>query len=242
MKRSFEFMAIVLAVFLIAQPMVAFGASNVRMVPSGNVSILDNGKEVEQFQSEMPLPQGMLMACNGSCVIQIQNIQLVAQDKAVFALMDGDARWDLTVKSGRIDFAFRADASPVAFRTPHDLILTQRIIIPAGTEAVVRGYINVTADKTELAVEQGALQVSSRNGTQVIEPGSSIVLAQAQVPSPPQPQEDNRPKGGYIPPGSGGTGISTTTWVVGGLAAAGVVAGVAVAATQLSGSNPVSPE
>ncbi len=241
MRKLFEFAAILLVALLIGQPVVAFAASSARLVPSGQVSVLDNGKEVDQFHSEMPLPQGILMACNGSCVVQIQNIQLVAQDKAVFALADDDARWDLTAKSGRIDFAFRSNAKLVSFRTPHDVIQTERIVVSASSEGMVRGYLNVTADKTELTVEQGALQVSTRNGTQTIEPGKSIVLAQAQVPPP---VTDKKKVGADLPAGGGGGGgggLSTAAWVGIGVGAAGIAAGAAVLATS-GGGNPVSPE
>ena len=132
------------------------------------------------------------MACNGSCVVQIQNIQLVAQDKAVFALADNDARWDLTAKSGRIDFAFRSNAKLVSFRTPHDVIQTERIVVSAASEGMVRGYLNVTADKTELTVEQGALQVSTRNGTQTIEPGQVDRIGPGPGSSPRNRQEKGR--------------------------------------------------
>ncbi len=133
MKRISRTLVLVLAMLMVLQPVLSLAGTGARVIPQGKISILEEGKEVTQFQSELPLPEGTMMLCNGSCVVQTQNLQLVAQDRAVFALAEGKARWDLTVKSGQVDFAMRPDAKPVSFHTPHDTIQTERAIVPASS-------------------------------------------------------------------------------------------------------------
>lgn len=236
MKKISEFLAIVLVAALVAQPMVAMAGSPNRLVPTGNVSVLANGKEVNRFKSEMPLPEGLLMACSGSCLVQTQGLQLVAQDQAVFALTDGEKNYDMTVKSGRVDFAIRAEAKPVAFHTPQDLIRAEQAIVPAGTNGLVRGYVTVSDTGTELNVQEGALQVVSQNGTQTVKPGQPmIILAQAQM-NGEKDKKDKKAAGAVVAGGgaagaaAGGGGLSTTAMVIGGVMAAGIAGGVAAAA------------
>jgi hypothetical protein len=127
--------------------MLALAASPARLIPAGTVSVLENGKEVNRFKSEMPMPQGLTMAVNGKCIIQSQSLQLVAQDEAVFALTEAESRYDLTVKSGRVDFAMRSEQNPFP-SYPHDLIRAERAIVPAAA-MVGEGFITVTKDGTD---------------------------------------------------------------------------------------------
>ena len=166
MKRISRTLVLVLAMLMVLQPVLSLAGTGARVIPQGKISILEEGKEVTQFQSELPLPEGTMMLCNGSCVVQTQNLQLVAQDRAVFALAEGKARWDLTVKSGQVDFAMRPDAKPVSFHTPHDTIQTERAIVPASSGSMVRGSIKVSETESVMSVQEGALQVMSPDGTQ----------------------------------------------------------------------------
>lgn len=245
MKTRVEIVALLLVGCLVAQPMAGYAGASARLVPSGKVSVMDKGKEVNQFRSEMPLPQGILMACNGSCVVQAQNVQVVVHDKAVFALVDDSSQWDLTVNAGRVDFALRAEGKPISFHTPHDLIETQQMIIPAGSEGVLRGHVTVTEKTTELAVDAGAMQVLTRNGVELVEQGHTIVLAQAQMTAPPEEKGNDDPPadtaGGV--PSSGSSAVATrddTPILIGGIVF-GILGGAVYLATR-TGGKPVSPE
>ena len=147
----------------------------------------------------MPLPQGSMLACEGKCLVQTQGLQLVARDKAIFALSEAQTKWDLAVKSGSIDFAISANAKQLAFHTAQDLIEVQEAIIPASSDGLVRGTIVVTENQAKLTVHQGALRVASHDGEQLIESGQFITLAQAKMaPNAPPPKEGDGP-----PPGGG---------------------------------------
>jgi hypothetical protein len=238
-----------LAMFLVAQPVLSWAGTGSRIIPLGKVSLLQDGREVNQFHSEMPLPEGSLMLCKGSCMVQTQGIQLVAADSAVFAMAESAVRWDLTVKSGQVDFAIRTGAKPISFHTPHDSIQAERAIVPASGAGMARGSLMVTETESVLTLQEGALQVMSPDGTQLLQPGQAIRLAQTQT-TPPQTKEkeEKKDKGGAVVAGAGagGTtplygGLSATTWTIIGVGvAAGIAAGVAVGASGGSDSGPVS--
>lgn len=249
MKGFGRFLVLLLAALLVAQPMLAVAGSPVRIIPTGNVSVLDNGKEVNRFKSEMPLPEGTLMVCNGNCLVQSRNLQLVAQDQAVFALAEAKDRWDLTVKDGRIDFAMGADAKSVAFHTPQDLVRTERVIVPASGNGLVRGYVQVSDQGTQLSVQEGTLQVSGNKGVQTIEAGKSITLAQATMG--PAVERDTGSKGkteikgtaGYYVPGLGCVSGATaaTLAVIGAGAGAGIGYGIYTLVEDDDDHHDVSP-
>jgi hypothetical protein len=229
MKRMSRTVVTILALLLVVQPVFSWAGPGARVIPQGNVSLLEEGKEVGQFRSELPLPEGTLMLCNGNCLVQTQNLQLVARDQAVFALAETKERWDLTVKSGQLDFAMRPEAKPISFHTPHDTLQTQGAIVPASGTAMVRGSIKVTENESVLTMQEGTLQVMSPDGTVLVQPGQGLRLAQAQ----------GTPKAATASAGAGG-GTSTLAWVGAavGVAAIGTVAGVV--GTSGGGTTTVS--
>ena len=238
MKKFCKSFVVVLAALLVAQPMLAAAASSARIIPTGNVSLLADGKEMSQFRSEMPLPQGALMACNGNALVQTQNLQLVAVDKTVFALAESQKQWDLTVKSGQVDFAISAQAKPMAFHTPHDSIQAEQAIVPAGSDGLVRGSLSVAENGTELTIQEGALQVMTSEGQQLVQAGHSVVLAQAKVGNAGKVAAAGTAAtaAGAGVAAAGGSGISSTT----ALAAGGVVAaGIAAGAIGATSSGPI---
>jgi len=243
MKRISRAMVLVLATLMVLQPILSWAGSGARVIPQGKVSILEEGKEVTQFQSELPLPEGTLMLCKGICLVQTQSVQLVAQDQAVFALAEVKSRWDLTVKSGQVDFTIRPDGKPISFHTPHDTIPMERAIMPASSTAMVKGSIQVTESESLLSIHEGTMQVMSPDGTMLVEPGQGLRLAAAGTTA------------AGAKSGSTGTGDDTltiggitakkTTWALGaaGVAAIGLGVGLGVG---LSGGGddgkPASPK
>ena len=178
-----KMMALVVATLFVGLPTLSTaGKPMVRMIPMGKVSLLSNGKEVRQFKSEVPLPDGLLMVGEGQCVIQSSGLQLVVHDKAVFALEEQSNQWNLNIKQGRVDFAMRPDAKPVTFITPHDVIETQQAIAKASSEGLIKGFVTVTKDETQLGILEGSLRASGTAGSRIIEAGKGISLAQANPP------------------------------------------------------------
>jgi hypothetical protein len=187
------------------------------MRPNGTMSVLENGREVRRIQSEMPVPDGLQLLCNGRCLVQMEGVQMVAHDQAVFAVSEGADRWDVTVKSGRLDFAMRSDADLVTFRTPHDMIRFEEAIFSADTGSMVRGSLIVTEKETRLALHEGTLKVASRNGSQVLSPGAEIQLASSEF----------APEEGEAVAGEGLSG-TTKAALAAGLGTAAIVTGAIV--------------
>jgi hypothetical protein len=240
MRGASKTVIILLAMCLVVQPVLSWAGPGARVIPTGKVSLLSDGREVNQFQSEMPLPEGSLMMCSGSCLVQMPGIQLVAQDKAVFALAEGKERWDLSVKSGQVHFAMRADAKPVSFHTPHDTLQTEPALVPAGSAGMVRGSIMVSETESILAIQEGALQVMSADGTLLVQPGQSIRLAQAQM-TPQQSkekQEQDKKKAGAAVVGAGAAGAGAAgAGVTGALVAGFTTAGIALNAALVANTG-----
>lgn len=238
MKRISKMCIVSLAALFVAQPMLATAGSSARLIPAGSVRVMDNGKEVNNFKSEMPMPQGLTMAVNGKCIVQSQSLQLVAQDQAVFALNEAESRYDLTIKSGRVDFAMRPEAKPVSFHTPHDLIQSEQAIVPAGNAGLVRGFVTVSEEKTELSIQEGALQVMSSDGTQLVQPGHSIVLAQARLGSTTPATGGKGTVKPALTAGSSGGALTTKGMVMGGAGVLSIIgAGVGFATSNNNASE-----
>jgi hypothetical protein len=200
-----------------------------RLIPGGTVELIADGKAVTKFQSEVPLPDGLLMVVEGNCVVQTGGVQLVARDKSVFALSEGPQHWNLTIKQGHVDFALRPDAKPVTFMTPHKTIESQQAIAPASTSGLVRGYVNVTDQDTQFVVTQGSLRTASATvGPRDVQKGQGVMLAVAD---------------GGIGPATAvtTTTISTTGFVIGGVVTAAIVTGAVVANVE-SGGDEESPK
>jgi len=233
-----KMMALVIAGLLVGLPALSTaGKPVVRMIPMGSVSLLSDGKEVRQFKSEVPLPDGLLMVGEGQCVIQSNGLQLVVQKNAVFALEEQAKQWNLSIKQGRIDFAIRSDAKPVTFKTPHDVIQTQQAVAKVSSEGLVKGFVLVTEDETQLGLLEGTLRASGTGGSRIIEAGKGISLAQA---SPPGAVGGGG--AGATAGAEGGIGGMSWTAIGVGLGATGAVLGGTIAALTSTGDDEMSPQ
>ena len=224
-RKSF---VVLIAATLLAQPL--FAGSTPRLVPEGSVKILDNGVVMNQ---EMPVPAGSLMACSGQCYVEANGLQLLGADKTVFAVEEGPERFTVMVREGSLDFALGADTKPVDFRTPFDTLAAKPYAVQTGTDAVVRGTIQVTDERALLTLTQGSLELTGADGQKLIHAGNTLVLTQAAAE------------------GSGAaatttSSISATTVAVGAVAVGAVAAGaIALSSGGSDGGgddNDVSPK
>jgi len=199
-------------------PSVTYGG--MKIVPQGSVSILKGDREVRRIQSEMPVPEGDFMICYGQCLMRTTGVQLVAGEKAVFAAAEAKDRVDVTVKSGRVDFALTEQAPNLAFRTPHDVIQVQEAIFQAASGGAVRGTVAVTEKGTLFQVHEGALRVATQTGTALVGQGQQIQLAAAEL----------APGGGAAGAGAGAAGAGAAGAGAAGAGAAGAGAAGAAAA------------
>jgi hypothetical protein len=245
MRGNKVFIATILAVWLTAQPILAGSAAAARLIPTENSSLVIDGTEISPFQSEMPLPEGKLIQCRGSCMVQGRSMQFVPRDQSVFALAEGSEQYELTVQSGRIDFAIGRDSKGLSFRLPNGTIQSERTVLSATDSGVVRGYVEVTPDGFEIVVQEGALQVATPEGSRLIEPNRPLVIASGSQANPAAAGSAaaGLAAGGAGLAGATGGGISTGAAIAGGaVAAAGIAAGVAASGGSSGGDREeVSP-
>lgn len=165
MNKNQLFIWVALVAFIAGVPALC-GAESVRVIPKGTLSVIENGKPVGEFKSEVPLPQGSSLVCSGECLVQGEKFQLVAHDKTHFSLAKKDKEWVLTVKSGTVEFSMGEDTK-LAFVTPKD---TYKVTKAIPAKGLVRGRVDVTATGTEFATAAGVLHLASADGIQVIQP------------------------------------------------------------------------
>jgi hypothetical protein len=164
---------------LMEYPFPATAGSPARLIPIGNASALIEDRVVAQYRAETSLPEGLLILCDGSCIVQGRGFQLNAHDKAIFAAAQSDHRWDIVVKKGRVDFGIASGVETLAFHTPQDMLEIEQAAVPADTARLIRGNILVGEGGTELTVQEGVLTVVTQSGRQVVQSGRSILIAQS---------------------------------------------------------------
>ena len=244
MKRFISYMGIAALILVFSVPTMGFAGGSARLIPIGKVSLLQNGRATQQIGAEMPLPEGVLMLCNGQCLIRAKGMQLAAGDKAVFGVAEGAENWDVTVKSGRVDFTLRPDAKLVSFYTPQDTLRLEEVIVSAATNKMLRGSVIVTKGKTVFSVQEGTVRVSTEKGTQIVEAGKSIRLAQVQLSPAADKNKKKKAAGAYMAgsgsgAAAGGTilGLSTPAAVMTGAGVVAIGVGAGVAANSGGGGN-----
>ena len=175
MKKNQLVTCCVLVAFIAGLPALC-GAQSARVIPKGTLSVVENGKTVSEFHSEVPLPQGASLVCSGECLVQGEKFQLLAHDKTQFSLAKKGKVWVLTVKSGTVEFTMSEDAKLV-FVTPKGRYEVAKVIPAKG---LVTGRVNVSAAGTEFATAAGVLFLASAGGVQVIKPAGMPILPLAR--------------------------------------------------------------
>lgn len=170
-----------------------------RIIPDGSVSLEKNGT-VAKFSEQTVLDENALIACDGNCMVKLQGISLVALDQSKFAVKESSDLLNLYVEQGRVNFVVSDTTQTFAFYTPdHRFVKTEGFIAPASTDKSVKGYINTSDKSVEIGMERGSMIVQTENGSQTVNAGQSILLAQADVPSnnpaPGNKEDDDDDKG-----------------------------------------------
>lgn len=214
-----------------------------RIIPEGTVSLQKNGT-VAQYTEQTVLDENALIACDGACMVKMQGISLVALDRTKFAVKESSGMINLYVEQGRVSFVLADPGQTFAFYIPDGRYLqTEGFIVPAATDKSVKGFVNVTDASVEIGMERGSMIVRTEDGSETVDAGQSIILAQADVPSiaaPGQEKEAKSPKSGFVPVWS-----SMDRWQQITVIAVGAAAGAWVASETFldtsSNPHPASP-
>ena len=92
-------------------------AGSARIIPSGTVSVIENGQVVSQFSQETPLPEGKLLRCEDKCSIRIDDTYMVVDQGTEFSVTPGANSTALYVKTGTVYFAITEASNPIQITT-----------------------------------------------------------------------------------------------------------------------------
>jgi hypothetical protein len=200
----------------------AADAGSARIIPSGKVSIIKDGKVVGEFSNEAPLPEGALLKCEGKCSVKLDDTYLVVESDTVFSVTPMADRHELFVHEGTVYYSLSESSRPLHFVTRAGDATTGDL---NSADNEVRGYVRVTGNKTEIGViGGGTMMIQTASGEMAVTPGKQITIAAT----------------GLATSGAAATetgGLTQNQKIALGVAGAAVLAGGAIAFAVSGGSS-----
>jgi len=198
-----------------------FGA---RIVPTGKVSIIEDGKVIGEFSQEAPLPEGALLRCEGKCAIQLDDVYMVAEPDTVFSVSPMADRHDVLVQQGTLYYSLNESSRPLYFDTPAGNASTGDLSM---TEGELRGYVRVVGNETEIGViGGGSMMVATGSGEVSVSSGKKVTMTLA-----------DSGKVANAAGGQEGEGMSRNTKIALGVVGAAVVVGGGIALASSGGGG-----
>lgn len=168
----------VLVVFMsIAMTTVGFSArtNSARVIPTGKVSIIKDGKVVGEFSKEAPLPEGSMLRCEDKCALKLDDTYMVVDPGTEFSVTPAAGHTELHVKEGTVYYRMNESSSPLQIDTPNGEAATGDLIM---TDNEVRGYVRVSGNETEIGViGGGTMMMETASGEMAVAPGNAITIA-----------------------------------------------------------------
>ena len=220
-KRKKTLMLKVFAVFL----PLAFATSGftARIVPTGKVYIIKDGKVIGEFSQEAPLPEGSLLRCEAKCNIKLDDVYMVVEPDTVFSVTPTANRHALLVQDGTVYYALNKNSRLLQFDTPAGNAVTSDISL---TEDELRGYVRVIGNKTEIGViGGGSMTLETGSGKMLITSGKNITMTRFE------PVQAVAGVGGQEGPST------NTQYVIGAIAAVIVTGGIIALAASSGGGD-----
>jgi hypothetical protein len=174
-KRKKTLMMKVLVVFVsFAFVSAGFAA---RIVPTGKVSIIKDGKVIGEFSQEAPLPEGTLLRCEAKCAIQLDDVYMVAEPDTVFSISSTADRHDVLVQEGTVYYSLNETSRPLYFDTPAGYATTGDLTM---TDGELRGYVRVVGNDTEIGIiGGGSMMIATESGEMAITSGKKVTMTLA---------------------------------------------------------------
>jgi hypothetical protein len=136
-----------------------------RIIPTGKVSIIKDGKVIGEFSQEAPLPEGALLRCEAKCAVQLDDVYMVAEPGTVF------------VQQGTVYYSLNESSRPLYFDTPAGNASTGDLTM---TEGELRGYVRVVGNETEVGViGGGSMTVATGSGEMTVTSGKKVTMTLA---------------------------------------------------------------
>jgi hypothetical protein len=215
---------IVIAIVCLAMATAGFtaGVNSARIIPSGKVSVIKDGKVVGEFSKEAPLPEGSLLKSEARCAVKTDDLYMVAEPQTTFSVAPQATANELAVQQGTTYYSLLQTSRALQVNTPPGNASIRDFSV---TGSELRGYVQVTGSKTEIGViDGGTMTVATSSGDMLVTPGKQVTIAMVNSDPPSDPPAAESGGGG----GSGlvkdiALGIAGTGVIVGGIYALAVV-------------------
>ena len=167
----------VLVVFMsIAMTTVGFSArtNSARVIPTGKVSIIKDGRVVGEFSKEAPLPEGSMLRCEDKCAVKLDDTYMVVDPGTEFSVTPAAGHTELHVKEGTVYYTMNESSSPLQIDTPNGEAATGDLTM---TDSQVRGYVRVSGNESEIGViGGGTMMMETESGEMAVIPGNAITI------------------------------------------------------------------
>jgi hypothetical protein len=175
----------VLVVFLsfaMATAGFSAGANSARIIPTGKVSIIKDGKVVGEFSKEAPLPEGSLLRCEARCTVRLDDVYMVVEPDTVFSVTPMANRHELYVQEGTIYYSLSESSRPLQFSTPAGDATTGDLTM---TDSELKGYVRATGNTTEIGViGGGTMMLGTVSGEMAVTPGNALTIGTGDPGTP----------------------------------------------------------
>jgi hypothetical protein len=156
---------------------------NSSLIPGDRVTVFRDGEKIAEYTKEMPVPEGSMLFCEGRCVVKLNEIAMVVEDKSTVGIDSQNNSRYLYVKDGTVYFGISAIPQPLVFLTPAGSVSANQVILKAAADTnMLEGYVSVGKNGSELGViDGGSLRIATSDGQKILHPGQRILLAQADM-------------------------------------------------------------
>jgi hypothetical protein len=146
-----------------------------RIIPTGKVSIISEGKVIGEFSKEAPLPEGAKLRCEATCTVKTKDLYVSVEPETTFSIKPMANGTELAVDQGTAYFSLSKVSSSVEFKSPAGNASTREISM---TGSEIKGYIRVSGNKMEIGViEGGSMTLETASGEIAITPGNQVTSA-----------------------------------------------------------------
>jgi hypothetical protein len=146
-----------------------------RIIPSGTVSVIQNGQVVSQFSQEAPLPEGALLRCEDKCTINLGDTYMVVNPGTEFSITPGSESTGLYVKFGTVYYSINESSRAIQITTPSGDATTGDLTM---TDSELRGYVRVSGNETEIGViGGGTMMLQTESGEMAVTTGNAVTIA-----------------------------------------------------------------
>ena len=164
----------VLLSFALATAGFSANGGSARINPSGKVLMIKDGRVIGEFSNEAPLPEGVVLKCEGKCSVQLDDVYMVVERDTVFSIQPMADRHEVFVQEGTVYYSLSGTSRPLHISTPAGNATTGDLTL---SETDLRGYVRVSGNETEIGVlGGGTMMVQTASGEMAVIPGKQITI------------------------------------------------------------------